>query len=402
MNHEIMVVDSDALSMIAVLRSLGRARYKPHAVAARPDALGFKSRFTYKFAVHPDEGSATFVPWVREYVAVHPIRAIVCGEAFLHAIHDQYAEFAHLIPDTAPSEIRQLCLSKTRVWKHLARDPATSKTLPESGVFDCAEAVASFTALRSETAVFYLKSDWGFAGAASEVPRVVRVIGTDTMQEVANSCLQDCSAVFWQRHVSGLQVGVSLWRHNGRIVAENMVRGLHTYPHHAGNMSLRATWWHDAILEDAKSKLVALNWDGVAMMEYIWNPETDEFWFIELNPRFWGYLHLDLSCNKDFPKWQMDAHFGNATEDLGPPKDARTMRYIVPGEVIYVASRCLDPQVSIVQKLKSIFEFVVLSFKPAAQADLWFRDDKFLYVRGWIRFFSDLPSRAAKIFHHAR
>ena len=41
MNHEIIVLEADTLTMIAVMRSLGRAGYRPHALSAKTDALGF-------------------------------------------------------------------------------------------------------------------------------------------------------------------------------------------------------------------------------------------------------------------------------------------------------------------------------------------------------------------------
>ena len=139
MSHEIIVADVHSLGMIAVLRSLGRAGYKPHAVSPEPDALGFLSKFAFKSAVHPEESSPDFIPWLRSYVAEHGIVALVCGEAMLYAIRDNYADFERLIPDAAPDEINRLCLSKARVWKCLSSDPATSLFLPKSGILDSEE-----------------------------------------------------------------------------------------------------------------------------------------------------------------------------------------------------------------------------------------------------------------------
>jgi hypothetical protein len=247
-----------------------------------------------------------------------------------------------------------------------------------------------------------LKPDWEFTKSVLGRPRVVRADGFGEMRAKADSSLRDYSKILWQGHVSGMQVGVSLWRHNGRFVAENMVLGQHTYPHNAGNMSLRRSWWHEAILADAKAKLASLDWCGVAMMEYIWSPERDDFWFIEVNPRFWGYLHLDLACNKDFPRWQMDAHFGQLFESSGPPTRPATMRYVAPGEVIYVASRCLDPDVGIGRKLYSLAEFLVLGVNPLIGADMWFAGDRYMYVRRWYRFLREVPSTVLRAIRRGR
>ncbi|MFT4826088.1 MAG: hypothetical protein ACJAUG_003403 [Halioglobus sp.] len=45
-----------------------------------------------------------------------------------------------------------------------------------------------------------------------------------------------------------------------------------------------------------------LEWQGVAMMEYKRDPESDQFWLIEINARYWGYLDQDLYSRKNFPE----------------------------------------------------------------------------------------------------
>jgi len=392
-----MVVDANAIAMIAVVRSLGKAGYRPHAVAPTSDALGFKSSFAVRREMHPAYGSHELIDWLKSYVVDHNIRAIVCGEEFLQSIGPEYAEFTSLVPDSASAKVRELCLSKAHVWTQLSSDALTSRHLPNSGTFENANAANAFVQHVSDS-VYYLKVDRTQARHAGCASHVTRVRGPEEIRKVALAKLQDYSTVSWQQHVAGEQVGVSLWCHKGRVVAENMVRGLHLYPYYAGNMSLRETWWHDGILADAKMKLAALGWTGVAMMEYIWSPRSGEFWFIELNPRFWGYLHLDLACGKDFPKWQIDAHLeGRQVFSSGRPACNKIMRY-APGEVIHVASRCLSKNLPATAKVKSVFEFLVLSLKPGIAADLWYPGDRILYIHGWIRFIRDLPGRIAKMF----
>jgi hypothetical protein len=398
MNHDVMVADANAIAMIAVVRSLGRAGYRVHAVSDRVDALGFKSALAYKGAVHPACASPGFLAWLRQYVADHNIGAIVCSEEFFHSIGKNYDDFRHLLPDAPSDEVLERCLSKAEVWKRLCNRPDTSKFLPETGLFESERSVRAFAAAETESGLFYLKLDKQHGRYPGGESGVVRVANTRELQKAAISALQKYSTVSWQKHVQGSQVGVSLWRHNGKILAENMVLGLHLYPYYAGNMSLRKSWWHESILADARRKLEALDWSGVAMMEYIWNPDSDDFWFVELNPRFWGYLHLDLRCGKDFPKWQMDAHFGETpTIDLGPARQEAILRFS-PGEVIHLGSRVLSSEVTLRQKLASILEFAVLGFRVRIGADLWFESDKRLYFHSWIRFFRELPARLRRGF----
>jgi predicted ATP-grasp superfamily ATP-dependent carboligase len=395
-NHEVIVFEADTLTMIAVLRSLGRAGYRPHSLSTKTDALGFKSRYAFRNTVHPDYESGEFVTWLRDYVASHPVRAIVPGESFLNLLGDDYAEFETLVPDSVARTIRERCLSKAHTWECLSSDTHAGRFMPRSGILDSQDSVVRLAASSEASSIHYLKPDWEFAKADHGRPKVVRVDGLDQLEQAGNECLAMYSKVHWQQHVGGLQVGVSLWRQGGKFLAENMVIGRHTYPHRAGNMSLRESWWHEGILADAKTKIEALDWTGVAMMEYVWNPEDDKFWFIEINPRYWGYLHLDLGCGKDFPRWQMDGYFGHTSRSLGLPASPMTMRYVAPGEIIHVASRCMDRDVTTLQKLRSILEFLILGINPQVRADLWFAGDKRLYLYGWMRFFKELPEKLGK------
>jgi len=59
--------------------------------------------------------------------------------------------------------------------------------------------------------------------------------------------------------------------------------------------------------DDALAKIKAMKWQGVGMMEYRWDPTTDQFYFLEMNGRFWGSLHLALFAGVDFPALLLDA-----------------------------------------------------------------------------------------------
>jgi biotin carboxylase len=47
--------------------------------------------------------------------------------------------------------------------------------------------------------------------------------------------------------------------------------------------------------------LKALNWYGVAMVEFKMDPRDGKLKFLEINPRFWGSLPLAIASGVDFP-----------------------------------------------------------------------------------------------------
>ncbi|HXH81292.1 MAG TPA: hypothetical protein VNN07_00015, partial [Candidatus Tectomicrobia bacterium] len=338
----VLVVDVHATGMIGVIRSLGRAGYRVHAVSADPNALGFWSRYAHVRDRHPPYDDPAFLPWLDDYVATHGIVAVVPSEGLLHALGPAYDRYAPLIPDAVPYPVVQRCLSKvlTEGWLR-AGDMAARAHLPPGGIIDSVDALPDRATLAAVAPPFYLKGDAGLARTGGEAV-VRRCADAETLLREARALLPRYRALLWQGHVTGRKVGVSLWRHRGEIVAENMTLGVHMQPHTGGMMSLRRTFWHPALLEDARRKLAALGWQGVAMMEYVWNPDTDEFWLIEMNARYWGYLHLDLYAGKDFPALQLAGFFGEVRRDLGPPARAASCRHTVPGEINYLVSWLRD------------------------------------------------------------
>jgi biotin carboxylase len=128
-----------------------------------------------------------------------------------------------------------------------------------------------------------------------------------------------------------------------------------------------------------------LGWEGVAMMEYKWIEESNEFFFIEMNARYWGYLHLDLFTGVDYPAIQLDHFMGHQTT---PPVQQQGVvcRHTVPGELGYVLSRIRDQSVSLSSKLWAAIEFVILFFNPFFRSDLLFPGDRKLYWLQWKQF----------------
>lgn len=385
----VMVLESQAVGMIAVIRSLGRSGYRVHAVSSRIDALGIRSRYCEKTAIHPEYRSPEFIPWLEDYIDNNAIRVIVPSEGFLHACGDCYDRVKALIPDAVNRDVWQRCMSKLEAHKTLTGNSETSTHLPLTTVVRDNNDIPPISDTAGDSGPFYVKADSQLAKNPDVGARVVRCDNLRELGETLLELLGDYEAVIYQRHVQGMKVGVSLWRHDGEILADNMTVGIHMNPWRGGMMSLRKTFWHEELLEDAKRKMAALDWQGVAMMEYTWNPENHTFHFIEINARYWGYLHLDLYSGKDFPLLQVDAFFGQCRSMLGPPTKKMACRYAIPGETGYLLSRLSSEDLPIAAKLKSVAGFFARFANPFTRADLLFPGDRLLY---WIqarRFFTD-------------
>lgn len=387
--YTVMVMEAQAIGMIAVIRALGRAGYSVHGVSSRADALGLKSSYCNTFAVHPEYRSRDFIPWLDAYIEQHGIKSIIPSEGFLHACGDHYECLKALIPDAVEREVWQRAMSKLETHLALTQNSETATNLPRTVVVRNAGDIPPPSESEDNSGPFYVKADSHLAKYPHAGARVVRCETHAMLRSVLADILNEYQAVVYQRYVPGMKVGVSLWRHKGEILADNMTLGIHMNPWRGGMMSLRKTFWHEKLLDDAKQKMAALDWQGVAMMEYTWNPADDAFYFIEINARFWGYLHLDLYSGKNFPTLQVDAFFGSDRAMLGPPEKDIVCRYAIPGETGYLLSRLSSRELATFAKLKSVAGFIARFANPFIRSDLLFPGDRSLYWIEAIRFVKD-------------
>ena len=95
-------------------------------------------------------------------------------------------------------------------------------------------------------------------------------------------------------------------------------------------------------LERAGRRLLEeLEWHGVAMVEFLRDPETGEFLLMEVNPRFWSSLPFTVQAGVDFPA----LYWRQATD---PPVEAETdyavgvAGHLLRGELLHLRSVLTD------------------------------------------------------------
>jgi predicted ATP-grasp superfamily ATP-dependent carboligase len=387
----VLVPTAHALGNVAVIRSLGRAGYPVHACSSRPDALGFRSRFARTGIVHPPFGDAAFLPWLREYVRTRGIRAIVPSDELILAIRPAFAEFAQLLPVGLAEAALYAGLSKTSVFRRLVHDGdvAPGEHMPPTLLVDGRHELPSVSQLRGLGSPLYLKVDAAHS-TFGEGSRVVIAPDAQAARERLAALLPRFREALVQGYVPGRGVGAFflIWR--GRVLAEFMHLRLHEVPHTGGASSLRCSWRHEAIRADALAKLRRLGWEGVAMMEYRWDPLSDRFHFIEMNGRFWGSLHLALYAGVDFPRLLLDAFFDGPIDPVVSPARQVRCRCTFPMEVQYVWSRLKDRSLNPLARVWSVVEFMLLSCDPRVRSDLLFPGDRGLYWESLRRFATSL------------
>lgn len=393
--HAVLVPDAQALGMIGVIRSLGKAGYLVHASSNERDALGLASNFTSKPAINPPYRDGCFIKWLRTYVNENKIELIIPSEGFLHAIEPHFDEFSSLLPVSRNKEITYRAFSKidvARLFESADPELRIAECLPPSILLSRSNNLPTPGQLQLLGYPLYVKSDAKYCidGSTSLLKR----IGDPAIaiREIEKS-LETHEIILVQGFVRGSKAATAFCISNGEILAKSSVLGLRTNPHTGGMMSLRMSISNPNLEILCEGWLEYLKWEGVAMVECKWDPAQNKFWFIELNSRYWGYLHLDLFSGVDMPRIQADAFFGVKGSGQPARRTGIVTRHLVPGDVGCLRSLLTDPEVKKFSKIKACISFLLDTIDPRIRADLLFPGDRKLYFLQLKKFLKEIRSQ---------
>lgn len=103
-----------------------------------------------------------------------------------------------------------------------------------------------------------------------------------------------------QEFVSGSDYCVTALFDHGRCVASMTYRNIRAFPRDTGAGALRETVHHPEAEHAAVTLLSALDWHGIAQVDFR-VPDGGPPYLIEVNPRFFGGLPQSIAANVDYP-----------------------------------------------------------------------------------------------------
>jgi protein-tyrosine-phosphatase/predicted ATP-grasp superfamily ATP-dependent carboligase len=111
-----------------------------------------------------------------------------------------------------------------------------------------------------------------------------------------------------QDYLPGYGVAIDVLMHDGHPVAATQHRRIREFPVRGGvSVSAETEPIQPELLRESIALLRALEWEGVAMVEFRKDPATGRIGLMEVNGRFWGSISLALHSGVDFPwyLWQV-------------------------------------------------------------------------------------------------
>ena len=112
----------------------------------------------------------------------------------------------------------------------------------------------------------------------------------------------------FQEFVTGIGVGIELLMHQGSSLVAFQHERIEELPCTGGvSVLAKAVNLNTDLVKQSVKLLRQLDWEGVAMVEYRFNPATGEAVLMEINGRYWGSLGLSLEAGLEFAyyHWQL-------------------------------------------------------------------------------------------------
>ncbi len=296
-----LILDADMAPALSILRSLATKNIACDIASAIATPINRFSRYAKQHYQYPDPltQSGEFVDFIigllqdRAYELIIPVteRSLIplAGSSRLDPWRDRLAiaDFAAL----------QQVLYKTRTL-HLA----TQCQIPLPFSYSVNNLADIENLLPKLSYPVVLKPGQSIPNAESRRQLSVTYAHDDQeLFKLANTLLPRCSLIL-QQYVQGIGAGIELLADHGDIVYAFQHQRLHELPLTGGGSCYRKSVAVNPVLLAASKKIIkALNWHGVAMVEFKWQPATSEYWLMEINGRFWGSLPLACAAGADFP-----------------------------------------------------------------------------------------------------
>lgn len=369
---------------LGIVRELGRAGVPVIGIAHDPDAIGLASRYlSRKLVVNPPrspELMAAICALGEEY---GPCCLLAVSEANLSWLALNRNAFGRVRPIVPTPEKLAIVLDKQRTLK-AAREVgiAVPETVELSSMAQANELAANF----KFPAVLKWKDPNAVAQKLSAAGlELLKAEYVYTPEQFLTAARRYESLAEWpivQAYCPGRGLGQFFYMHLGQAVRRFQHMRVAEWPPEGGFSSVCdsvALDQHQALQEKSIELLRHVGWEGVAMVEYRWDPATNQAVLMEINGRYWGSYPLALHCHADFALISYYLESGLGAPTLPTPCQQVRCR-MMSTELKRLARIFLHPELIVdrtfkIDKWAELARFFADFFKRDVKYYVWDRGD---------------------------
>lgn len=300
--RRVLVLGSDTRSFLTVVRSLGRAGLSVDIAWCDPTCIAARSR--YVSAVHDlPRYSPALSDWktaLRDLLTQYAFALVVpCDDPSILPLQANRAEFEGLAP---------LYLLDDRAFritadKQLTQALAQQCSVPVPRSVTATDHEGALIASRSFGFPLIVKPTSSFTLDNVRSKRSVRTARSEAELNEVIERLGPGESALLQEFIGGVGAGVEVLARHGQILLAFQHVRVHE-PLRGGGSSYRRSAAPDPRLLEAAHRLIrALDYTGVAMVEFRVDDRSGRWVLLEINGRFWGSLPLAVAAGCDFPRY---------------------------------------------------------------------------------------------------
>jgi len=319
---------------LAIVRDLGRHGVPVVGVARNHEGLGLHSRWLRRGLVREAGEEAQVAQLLRlgEELGSACLFAISEGDiAMLNRHRARLGRFILMFADQARLDS---VLNKDRTYE--AAERVGVRTPRSAQAASMADVEAMCGVLRFPVVLKWANPHGVGARLRPHGLAVAKTHYCDTPEQLRAYMARFAPAGIWplvQEYVAGYGLGQFVLMKDGQAHYTFQHRRLHEWPPEGGFSSQCesvAREQHAALMEKSIALLRELAWEGIAMVEYRYDPATGEAALMEINGRFWGSLPLACHAGASFP-WLSYRLFGLGEQVTNTPyRSGLRCRFMVP------------------------------------------------------------------------
>jgi len=374
---DVLVTGAEERQGLAVVRSLGAHGVTVCAAGARAPNMGFLSRYTQARCLYPSPltDKIAFCREILRAVQKYNIAVVMpVVESTVIALDEHRDLFTpHTRLALPPAQALEYALDKQKTYQ-LAESlgiaiPRTCYPASRAEAMDFAQQ-AGFPLIAKPRAY----GSYGKSGAAFDF-KVLYLRDMQALKAAISKFERLGAFPMLQQYCPGISVPQNTLCASGQIIGICQHRRGRDYPLSGGVASVVISEPVDPQLRAWTEKLLeALQWDGVAQVEYRLDRRTGRKTLFEINGRLWAPVSAAIQWGLNFPHaLYRYVRFGEAAPmpaDYPLEKHCRYLR----GDLIALEGYILgvnDHSVTqLPGKLKTAWD-IVKDFRPAVQSDVW-------------------------------
>jgi predicted ATP-grasp superfamily ATP-dependent carboligase/protein-tyrosine-phosphatase len=303
---KVLILDADMVPSLTIARSLSRRNCEINVASHLLKPLTSYSNTVRTHFQYPNPLVAgdQFVEWLLEHVDAHHYDLVIpVTERLLVPLSRNRDRLRHVKIAMPDAQSLELVLDKSQTLALAEKIGVPGPGGVSVGSMDELEVLKQF--LSFPLVLKPARSIGTGEGGASQL----QVSYAFDMTELEAGCAHALrfGPIILQEYFEGVGVGIELIAREGKVAYAFQHLRLHEVPLTGGGSSLRKSVPVVPQLLEASEKLIsALNWNGVAMVEFKLDPQSGEFCLMEINGRFWGSLPLATAAGADFPSMLLD------------------------------------------------------------------------------------------------